>query len=220
MSSSARLQVKPSEWDLLLKDLSSKKAALFHEDAVDEESVSRFMKPTGAPSQVYLLPATSRLFFFQDFYDGPSKESALGAAERHLERFSPLAREKDRLMMILEELLLNATISAPRAAGEEGRGEISGPSRLRVEWDERRLWIHVSDPYGSFVRGNFEQSFRPDEENRRRTHGHSGRGLRIIFDRVQDLWIRSRPDWGTVVSVGVSLGRGGDDRKTLLADFP
>lgn len=213
-----RRQIRAEEWPTVLRTLSSHPPALIHEGEIDEDAVARFFSPQESPAQVFLLPPSSRLFFFQDFHDQSTKDAALTASLFHLERFSPLAREKDLISMILEELLLNATVSAPRAAGDHGLTEVP-TCRLRLEWDEESLWIHVSDPYGAFLRRNFEISFRSPEEIGR-GHGHSGRGLKIIFERARDLWVRSSPGWGTVVSVRVALKRGASDRKTLLADFP
>lgn len=214
---SARRRVESAEWERLLRALSLEPAVLFHEKSVDEGLVDRFLNPQGPPAEVFLGPSDSALFFYRDFQDSAGKDEALSAALFQLKRFSPPARKMGQIAMVLEELLLNATVSAARVASQDGSSmELRG--RLRLEWDERDLWIHVSDSYGAFLRRNFERSFR-EPGDVAETQGHSGRGLRIIFDRVQDLWVRSRKGWGTVVSVRVDLSSVGDLQKSLLADF-
>jgi hypothetical protein len=198
----------PATWDAAISDLAKTSVHLFHQGTPNDEQLAMLKKFRFAaidPFQVYLLELESREFFYQDFVSEQSRDKAKSTVEFHIERFSPLGAAKPLAFLILEELLMNAFITSAGLAAEGKMSFKPRMCRVRVEWKGGSFWVHAIDPYGVVTRKNFQQIFRP--------------GLRTTFERSNDLWIKSKPNWGTMVSARIALDPKSAGPKTFLADF-
>lgn len=153
------------------------------------------------------------------------KSQSLESAEQVLRRDSSLGPKSERIVAVTDEIMLNALLSAPQVAKENQAGPASQDGcRFVLEWNENEIWIHGQDPFGLFLRENFQRSFSRSPEGRGgNSHGHAGRGLEIILSSSTDLYIKSSREWGTWVAARIDLSLSNRENdvepKRLFLDF-
>jgi hypothetical protein len=220
------LKVKGSSWHEVLESVDKTSGIYFFQDDTsgprDENLVERFLNKSDSWHDPWLLDGAFRENYNLKSID--EKAETLESIVRTIQRQSSPDRKRRNIVTVIDELLLNALISAPRAAAEIRAQVIGGASCvLAAEWTDEQMWIHMQDPWGAFLRGNFAKSFRPASSHIS-THGHSGRGMQIILDACTDLFIASEPGELTWVAVRFDLTLSNVEHekvpKRLLLDMP
>ncbi len=184
--------------------------------------VERFLNKSEPWHDPWLLDGAFRESYKLSNVD--DKPGTLDLITHEIQKHSGPERKRRSITTVVDELMLNALISAPRAAAELGiTGRAGASCLLAAEWTDEQMWVHMQDPWGSFLRGNFAKSFRPLNSHVA-THGHSGRGMQIILGECTDLYIASEPGEMTWVAVrfDFTLSNVEHDKmpKRLLLDMP
>lgn len=220
------LKVNEARWYEFLNSVAKTPGIYFYQDNTlvkrEEALVERFLNKHDPWHDPWLLDGAVRESYKLKTVDNKSEtlESLIHAIQKH----SGTDQKRRNIVTVIDELMLNALISAPRAAAEIGIQPKLGEScLLAAEWTDEQIWVHMQDPWGAFLRDNFAKSFRP-LGNHVETHGHSGRGMQIILESCTDLYIGSEPGKLTWVAARFDLVLSNVEHdkvpKRLLLDMP
>lgn len=223
------IAIAKSQWNDFLSRLGENDGSLFVTDGFsrqprDETVLKMFLGHEQIDALLRSPQYTSTFVALELVPAALRKEQAREFLEEALGKSPSFHLRAERIQTVFEEMMMNCLVSAEGAAASEQLGK-SLPLRicLALSWNREELWIHAFDSYGAFRRKNFARPFRPIGQGISSTHGHAGRGMRMMMDATTDMYIRSSDDFGTWIAVRIDLSMTANKNdelpKRLLVDF-